>query len=116
MNLRTGKPITRNKVTPILLPAVVKEKVEEMALQQDIFTIKFTNTNIIELPNIDDVNGIKYKEKMYNNHSSNPPYIPPQTRSNTKLRANNDVDKNEIKDLLADKQEDNDDVTQNETF
>ena len=43
MNLNTGKVITRNKVTTIPLTKVVKDKVEQMAKDQGITQIKFTN-------------------------------------------------------------------------
>ena len=52
MNLSTGMPITRNKVDAVPLPAAVKEKVEEIALEQGIKGVKFTNHVGVELSNI----------------------------------------------------------------
>ena len=53
MNLSTGKRITRNKITPVPLSEVVKNRVEQMAVDQGITHVKFTNKKRIELPNAD---------------------------------------------------------------
>ena len=48
INLSTGKPITRNKMMMVPLLAVVKEKVEEMALEQGVENVKFINCTGVE--------------------------------------------------------------------
>ena len=53
MNISTGKVLTRNKVTTLPLPKIVKEKIEEMALKEGIVAVKFMNKGSIELLNVD---------------------------------------------------------------
>ena len=60
MNLSTGKRITRNKITPVPLSEVVKNRVEQMAVDQGITHVKFTNKKGIELPNADWIAGVDY--------------------------------------------------------
>ena len=55
MNLSTGNKILRGRCTAVPLPSIVKEHVEELALEKGISSIKFTNKKGIELPNVDDV-------------------------------------------------------------
>ena len=42
MNLSTGKRITRNKITPVPLSEVVKNRVEQMAADQEITCMKLS--------------------------------------------------------------------------
>ena len=53
MNLHTGKVIMQNRVTAIPLTKIVKYKVEQMANDQGITTMKYLNKNNCEIPNID---------------------------------------------------------------
>ena len=54
MNLSIGKIITRNKVLAVPLPSTVKQQLEEMALEQGLESVKFTNKVGVEFPNIKD--------------------------------------------------------------
>ena len=65
MNLNTGQVITRGKVTPVPMTNEVKKKVEQMAIQQGITAVKFTNDRGVELPNVDWIAGVDYDADMY---------------------------------------------------
>ena len=60
MNLSTGKRITKNKITPVPLSEVVKNRVEQMVTEQGITHVKFTNKKGIKLPNVDWIAGVDY--------------------------------------------------------
>src|SRR5210317_1558710 len=49
MNLSTGKRITRSRITAVPLTEVVKNRVEQMAVDQAITYVKFTNKMAIDL-------------------------------------------------------------------
>ena len=78
MNLNTGKRISRPRVTAIPLTAHVKQHVEEMALTEGITTIKITNKDGVELPNVDDKYGIEYSD-AYDEENYDKDYVQPQT-------------------------------------
>ena len=111
MNLNTGKIITRNKVITIPLTKIVKDKVEQMAFDQGITQIKFTNKRGIQLPNIDWIAGVDYDD--YNNNDNENEqeddneveYQPPQTIRDIELQHDEDIDEKEIDDLLQDEEE-----------
>ena len=68
MNLSTGNEITRSSVTSSPLTVNVRERVEQMAIDQGITHLKFTNKNGIELPNTDWIAGVDYDDVFENNN------------------------------------------------
>ena len=115
MNLNTGNELTRGRCTAVPLPSTVKEKVEEMALEQGISTVKFTNKKGVELPNVEEVRGEDYVD-AYDNIEYDREYVQPQQVGDIRLRADDDVDDDEIDELLADEERhqdrNDDDVSQ----
>ena len=57
-----GKCITRGQITPIPLTSVVRNTVEDMAQQQGITHVKFTNKKGKEITNADLIEGVEYEE------------------------------------------------------
>ena len=64
MNLCTGQRLSRNRVTRISMTSLVKKIVEKMVTDQGIARIKFTNKTGVELPNVDWIAGVDYKEDV----------------------------------------------------
>ena len=62
MNLSTGNVITHSRCTAAPLPSTVKKRVEEMALEKGITTVKFTNRKGVELPNVEEAHEEDYKD------------------------------------------------------
>ena len=111
MNLNTGKIITRNKVITIPLTKIVQNKVEQMAKDQGITQIKFTNKRGIQLPNLDWIAGVDYDDYNNNNdqdqehdQEQDQDYIPTQP-NDVILQHDQDIDEDELEDLLADEQQ-----------
>ena len=77
MNLNTGKRITRSKIMSVPLTEMVIRRVEDMAQQQLITHVKFTNKTGVTLPNVNWIAGVDYND-YENTNNGDEEYIPPE--------------------------------------
>ena len=104
MNLSTGKRITRNKITPVPMSEVVKNRVEQIATDQGITLVKFTNKKGIELPNVDWIEGVDYDIEYHeiNDHDRDDTYEYQQDVDENLNVGDEEIDQKELDNLLAD--------------
>ena len=107
MNLNTGEKITRGKVTAVPLSETVKNRVEDMAREQKITHVKFTNKAGVQLPKTDWIAGVDYNDTyvgIYNEReeAEDANYVALQRIQDEALIVDDDIDDDEIRDLLAD--------------
>jgi hypothetical protein len=62
MDLRPGRVITRRNLTEIPVTDLVIQAVEDLALQQGVTTLKFTNNNRQNVYPADWMSGVEYEE------------------------------------------------------
>ena len=115
MNLHTGKPITRNKITPVLMTKLALNQVEKMARDQGITKIKFTNKRGMQLPHSNWLAGVDCDNNHFEDEDSDDDddkdddeHQPQQCTQDIKLQTDDNIDMEEMEDLLHDEQDQED--------
>lgn len=108
MDLRTGRVITRRKVTEIPITEHVIRIVEEMAESQGIKSLKITGRNKQPIHPADWIAGVDYTAENNNDHDDNDDEFREDERDDYQEDAELDdeqaydrVDQNEIDELLV---------------
>ena len=105
MNLNTRKRMTCSKITLVPLTQLVKDRVENMAREQGITEVKFTNRNGMDLPKADWLAGVDYDADAFSsieeNEGGNSTYNEEDNIDDVELEVNKEVNETELDEILT---------------
>jgi hypothetical protein len=99
MDLRTGRVITRRNLTEIPVTDLVIQAVENLALQQGITTLKFSNDIRQNIYPADWIAGVDYDDTEYNDEDYNQPDLE-ELDDDLNEQNYNRIDQVELEDLI----------------